>query len=91
MLELVESFPEMKGKKTFLFSTSGLKENLLFNRANADFRRKLEDKGFQVLGEFDCRGFDIFGFLKLFCGISKGRPDERDIGRAEEFARFLRI
>jgi len=47
-------------------------------------------RGFTIAGEFSCRGWDTFGLLKLIGGINKGRPDEQDLKRAEDFARHLK-
>ena len=51
--------------------------------------RRYERKIFfelDIVGEFDCRGFDTFGLLKVIGGISKGKPNEKDIEKAENFA-----
>ena len=53
-------------------------------------RRKLQHKGFDIVGEFSCRGFDTFGATVIIGGINKGRPDVRDLKQAEGFARALR-
>ena len=42
-------------------------------------------KGCPVLGEFGCKGYDTFGPFKLVGGIAKGRPNERDLEKAEAF------
>lgn len=39
----------------------------------------LRENGFNVLGVFECKGFDTFGPLKLFGGLNKGHPNEKDI------------
>jgi flavodoxin len=46
-------------------------------------------KGFNILGEFTCFGLDTEGMLRLTGGANKGRPNEEDLKRAEEFARTL--
>lgn len=90
MVSFIDSLPDMEGKKAFLFSTCGVRKNTVFNRANACFRKKLEQKGFDVLGEFDCPGHDTFGILKIFGGINRGRPGREDLERAAEFAESVR-
>lgn len=49
----------------------------------------LSKKGFRVVGEFHCRGFDTFGPLLLMGGIHRQHPNQRDRNHAEEFARQL--
>ncbi|MFA5112895.1 MAG: flavodoxin family protein [Candidatus Margulisiibacteriota bacterium] len=86
ILDLVARLPELKGKKAFVFSTNtfGLK---LFNDR---FKPLLAQKGFAVIGDFTCPGFIDFSFIKYFFGgISKGRPNEKDIQNAREFAKQL--
>lgn len=50
---------------------------------------KLSIKGFDIIGEFSCRGFDTVGPFKLIGGISKGRPNEKDLKQAKIFAKNL--
>ena len=47
---------------------------------------KLASKGFKVVDEFACRGFDTFGPLFLIGGLNKGKPDEKDLENARQFA-----
>jgi hypothetical protein len=49
----------------------------------------LERKGFDVVGEFHCRGFDSWGPLWLAGGINRRHPDAQDLDRAADFARRL--
>jgi len=77
----------LNGRRAFLFSTSGLP--LLWRLWHAPLRTDLERKGFDVVGEFHCRGFDSWGPLWLAGGINRRHPDARDLDRAAEFARRL--
>lgn len=86
LINLVEKLPLVKNKKAFIFSTSGRKESIFFNLFTKDFKRKLIKKGFEIIGEFNCPGFDSFGFLKLIGGINKGRPNKKDLEKAKDFA-----
>lgn len=90
MYNLLDGLPEVERKQAFLFSTSGVRKNKLLNRAHKDFRKKLEEKNFAVENEFDCRGYDTCGILKLTGGINRGKPDKKDIAEAREFARSLK-
>ena len=73
----------------FIFSTAGAKQNPLFNRGHKSVREILQVKNFNIVGEFDCLGYDTNSFLKYFGGINKGRPNEKDIKGAEDFAKSL--
>lgn len=70
-----------------MFSTSGLP---FFLKAwHAPLKSLLGRKGFEVVGEFSCRGFDTWGPLWLTGGLNRNHPDEMDLERAREFARKL--
>lgn len=98
LLELADVLPLFSGKKAFIFSTSGVARIALLNNhgktENPDFadshtllRERLLAKGFDVVGEFNCAGFNDNSFLKLFGGMNKGKPDEVNAELAEEFAK----
>jgi hypothetical protein len=67
-----------------VFSTSGL--SCLWKLWHGPFKQELARKGFDIIGEFHCRGFDAWGPLWLVGGINRRHPDERDLSRATEFA-----
>ena len=58
---------------------------------HAPLRRLLARKGFRVVGEFACRGFDTWGPLWLTGGLNRAHPDDRDLARAEKFAAGLAV
>lgn len=87
LLELIDKLPKAKGKKAFLFATMGGAGN---ERAFREVREKLVGKGFEVVGEFSCKGWDTVGVLRFFGGLNKGKPGEEDLGRARKFAEELR-
>jgi len=89
LLDFIDKMPKMENKKAFIFSTSGAEEGT-FNEFNEELSKKLSDKGFEIIGEFSCRGFDTFGPFELIGGLNKGRPDKKDLNDAEEFARSLK-
>jgi flavodoxin len=86
LLRFVEALPEFRGKRAFIFSTSGEGRTGL----HAALRRRLVDRGFSIADEFSCKGWDTFGLMKLIGGINKGRPDAEDLEEARVFARGLR-
>lgn len=87
LLNFVDKLPESKGKKAFIFSTSGIIVKWLLHKS---LKKRLLKKGFDIVGEFFCKGFDTNGPLKLIGGMNKGKPDKGDIKRAEEFGRALK-
>lgn len=72
----------------FIFSTSGLP--FLADLWHRPLRRMLARKGFDVIAEFACRGFDTWGPLWLTGGLNRQHPDERDLARARAFAGKVR-
>jgi flavodoxin len=71
----------------FVFTTSGLP--FLAKLWHAPLKKLLACKGFEVVGEFACRGFDTWGPLWFAGGLNRKHPDERDLERARAFARRL--
>jgi hypothetical protein len=57
---------------------------------HSTLREKLQSKGYTIVDEFGCAGFNTFSFLKLFGGINKGRPNAQDLENAEAFAQNLK-
>jgi flavodoxin len=88
LLDLSEKLPQISDKKAFIFSTSG--QTGKTNKFHQKLREALMSKGFNILGEFNCAGFDTYGALKIFGGIQKGHPDEEDLKQAEAFALSLK-
>jgi flavodoxin len=82
----VYSLPKQDGKKAFLFSTAGSRTNS--ERANERFRALLKEKGFEVIGDFSCLGFDT---ALSSAGINRGRPNVDDLKEAEQFAVSLKV
>ncbi len=85
LLAFAESLPVRQGGRAFVFSTSG--------RGGTGFHRKLNAilvaKGYAIVGEFACKGWDTYSIFKLIGGINKGRPDGSDLEDAAAFARGL--
>jgi flavodoxin len=85
IFDLVVRLPASSGKKFFVFSTSGFGTT----KPNEKLKKALEGKGFKVIGNFACKGFDTAGINKLYGGAAKGRPDDNDLQEARTFARKL--
>jgi hypothetical protein len=53
-------------------------------------KEKLQSKGYTIVDEFTCKGFNTFTFLRMFGGMNKGRSNSDDLILAEEFALKLK-
>lgn len=89
LFDLAEKLPKISEKKAFLFSTAGMTGNHKVANDHSKLRSKLQAKGYNIVGDFGCKGFNTNSFLKYFGGMNKGRPNANDLGRAEEFAQNL--
>ena len=69
------------GKKVFLIYTCGVKKDG-YTKA---IREALAGTNANILGEFDCLGFDTFGPFKLVGGIAKNHPTASEIHSAVSF------
>lgn len=87
LLDLADRLPKVRNRKAFLFSTSGITS--MADRFHTPLREKLQSKGYMIVGEFNCHGFNTNSFLKYFGGMNKGRPNVEDLSNAEEFAKNL--
>jgi flavodoxin len=88
LLDFADKIPQVANKKAFIFSTSGETEKM--SKFHQKLRVKLQSKGFDIVSEFNCAGFDTYGFNKIVSGIKKGRPNEDDLKQAEAFAQSLK-
>lgn len=86
LLDFADQLPNSKGKKAFIFSTSGVSNPKYMTKIHTALREKLQTKGYVVVDEFNCHGFNTNSFLKAFGGMNKGCPNEADLKAAEEIA-----
>ncbi len=91
LLKFVDRLPRMERKKAFIFSTSGIMKIPYLHDFDKALEKRLLKKGFDVVGKFSCRGWDTAIPFKLFGGISKNRPNEKDFKRAKDFANGLKM
>ena len=91
LLDYVEKLPQVDSKGAFIFSTAGVTGEKKLDKDHSTIREKLEVKGYNIVGEFQCRGFNTNVFLKYFGGMNKGRPNEEDLKNAEAFAEKLKV
>ena len=75
LFELVARIPASQGNRVFVFSTSGFGTT----KPNEKLIKELVAKGFKVIGDFACKGFDTAGINKLYGGAAKGRPNQADL------------
>lgn len=97
LLDFADKLPPVTNKNAFIFSTNGSPVTFT-NSSNVEpflnnhvaLKEKLQSKGYTIVGEFSCAGFNTNSFLKVFGGINKGRPNAEDLKCAEEFALNLK-
>jgi flavodoxin len=90
LLDFVDKLPLIQNKKAFIFSTSGLRKIRFIHNFDKPLKEKLQRKGFDIIGEFSCRGYDTSPAAMIVGGINKSRPDAKDLKQAEDFARGLK-
>ena len=90
LLDLADKLPNLENKNAFIFSTAGMSSEKKLAKDHSKLREKLEAKGYRIVDEFQCKGFNTNVFLKYFGGMNKGRPNEEDLKHAEEFAQNLK-
>ena len=94
LFDLVDKLPQVTNRKAFIFSTSGVTREYAIDHSIDDphlpLREKLQSKGYMIVDEFNCKGFNTNSFLKFFGGINKRRPNTKDLKNAEEFALNLK-
>ena len=89
LLDLADRLPEVTNRKAFIFSTSGVTEKNQ-PEIHLPLRKELLSKGYTIVDEFNCAGFNTNSFMRLLGGMNKGRPNAEDLKRAEEFAQNLK-
>jgi flavodoxin len=95
LLDLANGLPTVTSKRAFLFSTSsavmvGEPNSKRFqeyiDEIHGPLREVLISKGYSIIGEFSCPGFNTNSFIRHFGGLNKGRPNVDDLAHAEAFA-----
>lgn len=85
----IEQLPDASPphRRAFVFSTAGLPS--LWRLWHWPLKSQLLKKGFEIVGEFHCSGFDTVGPLWLIRGLNRGHPDGLDLENTAAFARRL--
>ena len=86
LLDLADMLPVLNKKQAFIFSTSAMLGDAKVAKDHSMLRQKLQSKGYTIIGEFSCKGFNTNSFLKYIGGMNKGKPDSSDLKNAQEFA-----
>jgi flavodoxin len=86
ILDLVDKLSKVNNQKGFIFSTNAIQGVDKVKKDHSLLRDKLTSKGYLIVDEFSCKGFNTNSFLKYFGGMNKGRPNSQDLKHAEEFA-----
>ena len=89
LLDLADALPQVSNKKAFIFSTSSMMGEAQVAEDHSALRNKLLSKGYSIVDEFGCKGFNTNSSLRYFGGMNKGRPNAEDLRHAEEFAKNL--
>lgn len=100
LLDFADKLPQVTNRKAFIFSTCGAPMKFMeldkaeftkyVDKNHSELREKLQSKGYMIVDEFSCAGWNTNSFNKLFGGINKGRPNVEDLKHAEEFAQNLK-
>lgn len=89
LLDLADTLHQVTNKKAFIFSTSAIMGKNKVAKDHLVLREKLQSKGYIVVDEFACKGFNTNSFMRFLGGMNKGRPNVEDLKNAENFARNL--
>ena len=90
LLDLADTLPQVTEMKAFIFSTSAIMGKDKIAKDHLTLREKLQSKGYMIVDEFACKGFNTNSFMKYLGGMNKGRPNAEDLKHAEEFALKLK-
>src|SRR5208337_2984295 len=58
LLDLADRLPPVTNKKAFIFSTSGITGEAKVAKDHSLLREKLQSKGYIIVNEFSCKGFN---------------------------------
>ncbi|MTI54836.1 flavodoxin family protein [Geosporobacter ferrireducens] len=85
ILNLIDELKAQNHKHTFIFSTSTIPVEAM----HKNLKKSLIAKEFQIVGEYYCKGFMNYSFTKHLGGFNKGRPNDKDLEKARDFAKKL--
>ena len=99
LIDLANKLQQITDKKAFIFSTCGIPIAIssqqrfeeYIQKCHTSLKETLQSKGYTIVDEFSCAGFNTNKFLKYFGGLNKGRPNSEDLKHAETFAEKLKV
>jgi flavodoxin len=65
LLDLADTLPQVTNKKAFIFSTSAIMGENKVAKDHMMLREKLQSKGYIVIDEFACKGFNTNSFMRF--------------------------
>ena len=77
-------------KASIFFACARMTDEAKVVKDHSFLKEKLQSKGYIIVGDFQCRGFNTNSFMKFFGGMNKGRPNAEDLKNAEAFAMNLK-
>lgn len=88
LFDIVAKMPSVCNIKGFIFSTN--RDGM--TNSHKLLRDTLHEKGFTIVGEFSCKGYEDWRAMKIVGGkgINEGKPDVADLQKAEKFALDLK-
>ena len=89
LLDLADGLPQVTDRKAFIFSTSAIMGKDKVAEDHSLLREKLRSKGYIIVDEFACKGFNTNSFMRYLGGMNKGRPNEEDLKNAEDVGKKL--
>ncbi len=86
LLKFIDELPEIETKKVFIFSTATV---YMLSTFHKEIKQRLGNRNFNIIDEFSCRGRYNWGIFKIFGGIGRKRPNEKDIQNAKNFIKKI--
>jgi len=90
LLDLASKLLPVTNKCAFIFSTSAMMGKDKVAKDHLTLKEILQTKGYRIIDEFACKGFNTNSFMKYLGGMNKGRPNAEDLKHAEDFAQNLK-
>lgn len=87
LIQLATEAHFSEGARAFVFSTAGIPA--LAGLWHRRLRGALVQQGIPIAGELCLPGYDTYAIFGLVGGINRGRPGDRELARAREFARSM--
>jgi len=72
LLKFVEKMPNVQNKKAFIFTTRGLTSETRMEKDYEAILNLLRNKGFEIMNDFNTKGFNTGSILKCIAEINMG-------------------